>query len=143
MQSKRKSEEAQPQGSLLKKSRPVYLLDADVAMTGGEMVAPVEIDEDLHSRQLAVYGRETMRRLLGANVLVSGLKGLGVEVGIILNPSILNQYVRCCDFTAHRKENRSSFTWRLNVIFFWSPSIILSVGSVSGKETSKPLSHNF
>ena len=88
MQSKRKSEEAQSQGSLLKKSRPVCLLDADVAMTGGEMVAPVEIDEDLHSRQLAVYGRETMRRLLGANVLVSGLKGLGVEVGIILNPSL-------------------------------------------------------
>lgn len=40
----------------------------------------VEIDEDLHSRQLAVYGRETMRRLFGAHVLVSGLQGLGVEV---------------------------------------------------------------
>ena len=85
MQPKRKSEEAQTQGSLLKKSRPVSLLDADVAMTGGEKVAPLEIDEDLHSRQLAVYGRETMRRLLGANVLISGLKGLGVEVGIILD----------------------------------------------------------
>lgn len=41
----------------------------------------VEIDEDLHSRQLAVYGRETMRRLFGANVLISGLRGLGVEIG--------------------------------------------------------------
>uniref|UniRef100_A0A0D6QW00 E1 ubiquitin-activating enzyme n=1 Tax=Araucaria cunninghamii TaxID=56994 RepID=A0A0D6QW00_ARACU len=40
----------------------------------------VDIDEDLHSRQLAVYGREVMRRLFGANVLISGLKGLGVEV---------------------------------------------------------------
>lgn len=28
----------------------------------------VEIDEDLHSRQLAVYGRETMRRLFGAQI---------------------------------------------------------------------------
>ncbi|KAJ3682852.1 hypothetical protein LUZ60_013079 [Juncus effusus] len=39
-----------------------------------------EIDEDLHSRQLAVYGRETMRRLFGSNVLVSGLNGLGAEI---------------------------------------------------------------
>lgn len=40
----------------------------------------VQIDEDLHSRQLAVYGRETMRRLAGARVLVAGMNGLGVEV---------------------------------------------------------------
>ncbi|KAJ4823518.1 E1 ubiquitin-activating protein [Turnera subulata] len=39
-----------------------------------------DIDEDLHSRQLAVYGRETMRRLFGSNVLVSGMKGLGAEI---------------------------------------------------------------
>eukprot|EP01018_Ginkgo_biloba_P009922 Gb_06844 [translate_table: standard] len=45
-------------------------------MSGGAM----DIDEDLHSRQLAVYGRETMRRLFGANVLISGLKGLGAEI---------------------------------------------------------------
>jgi ubiquitin-activating enzyme E1 len=32
----------------------------------------VEIDEDLHSRQLAVYGRETMRRVFGAHVLICG-----------------------------------------------------------------------
>ncbi|XP_058077035.1 ubiquitin-activating enzyme E1 2-like isoform X2 [Magnolia sinica] len=41
---------------------------------------PPEIDEDLHSRQLAVYGRETMRRLFASNVLVSGIQGLGVEI---------------------------------------------------------------
>ncbi|XP_011003623.1 PREDICTED: ubiquitin-activating enzyme E1 1-like isoform X1 [Populus euphratica] len=41
---------------------------------------PMEIDEDLHSRQLAVYGRETMRRLFGSNVLVSGMQGLGAEI---------------------------------------------------------------
>ncbi|XP_009804780.1 ubiquitin-activating enzyme E1 1-like isoform X1 [Nicotiana tabacum] len=39
-----------------------------------------DIDEDLHSRQLAVYGRETMRRLFASNVLVSGLQGLGAEI---------------------------------------------------------------
>uniref|UniRef100_A0A1D1Y6H3 E1 ubiquitin-activating enzyme n=2 Tax=Anthurium amnicola TaxID=1678845 RepID=A0A1D1Y6H3_9ARAE len=39
-----------------------------------------EIDEDLHSRQLAVYGRETMRRLFASNVLISGMNGLGVEI---------------------------------------------------------------
>ncbi|KAL8544390.1 hypothetical protein ACS0TY_004797 [Phlomoides rotata] len=41
---------------------------------------PRDIDEDLHSRQLAVYGRETMRRLFASNVLVSGMQGLGVEI---------------------------------------------------------------
>lgn len=46
-----------------------------------DMVANGEIDEDLHSRQLAVYGRESMRRLAGASVLVCGLKGLGAEIG--------------------------------------------------------------
>lgn len=39
------------------------------------------IDEDLHSRQLAVYGRETMKRLFGSNVLISGMNGLGAEIG--------------------------------------------------------------
>ncbi|KAL3536559.1 hypothetical protein ACH5RR_005020 [Cinchona calisaya] len=39
-----------------------------------------DIDEDLHSRQLAVYGRETMRRLFASNVLISGMQGLGVEI---------------------------------------------------------------
>lgn len=42
---------------------------------------PVDIDEDLHSRQLAVYGRETMRRLFVSNALVSGMQGLGAEIG--------------------------------------------------------------
>lgn len=40
-----------------------------------------DIDEDLHSRQLAVYGRESMRRMAASNVLILGALGLGVEVG--------------------------------------------------------------
>ncbi|EPS70237.1 hypothetical protein M569_04521 [Genlisea aurea] len=49
----------------------------DMAFDDGN---PRDIDEDLHSRQLAVYGRETMRRLFASNVLVSGLQGLGAEI---------------------------------------------------------------
>lgn len=40
----------------------------------------MDIDEDLHSRQLAVYGRESMKRMAAASVLVCGLGGLGAEV---------------------------------------------------------------
>uniref|UniRef100_A0A453IAN6 THIF-type NAD/FAD binding fold domain-containing protein n=1 Tax=Aegilops tauschii subsp. strangulata TaxID=200361 RepID=A0A453IAN6_AEGTS len=61
------------------------------AMVAGEPVGGgsngngvAEIDEDLHSRQLAVYGRETMRLLFASNVLVSGLNGLGAETGACL-----------------------------------------------------------
>ncbi|GLI63113.1 hypothetical protein VaNZ11_006018 [Volvox africanus] len=40
----------------------------------------VEIDENLHSRQLAVYGREAMKRMATSSVLISGANGLGVEI---------------------------------------------------------------
>ena len=40
----------------------------------------MEIDEDLHSRQLAVYGRDSFRRLARARALVIGARGLGVEI---------------------------------------------------------------
>ncbi|THG17678.1 hypothetical protein TEA_014787 [Camellia sinensis var. sinensis] len=50
----------------------------DMAFGNGN---PMDIDEDLHSRQLAAYGRETLRRLFTSNVLVSGMQGLGVEIG--------------------------------------------------------------
>ena len=47
------------------------------------MVTPGEseaIDEDLQSRQMAVYGRESMQLLRRAAVLISGLNGLGAEI---------------------------------------------------------------
>ncbi|KAL6657251.1 hypothetical protein ACP70R_005031 [Stipagrostis hirtigluma subsp. patula] len=50
------------------------------ASNGSRNGAAPEIDEDLHSRQLAVYGRDTMRRLFASDVLVSGLNGLGAEI---------------------------------------------------------------
>ena len=40
----------------------------------------IAIDEDLQSRQMAVYGRESMQKLKTASVLISGLNGLGAEV---------------------------------------------------------------
>jgi ubiquitin-activating enzyme E1 len=39
-----------------------------------------EIDESLYSRQLYVLGHEAMKRMSASNVLVVGLKGLGVEI---------------------------------------------------------------
>lgn len=43
-------------------------------------MTPGDIDEDLHSRQLAVYGRDTMRRLFASNILLSGINGLAAEI---------------------------------------------------------------
>ncbi|KAJ4704364.1 Ubiquitin activating enzyme E1 [Melia azedarach] len=54
--------------------------DADSLIMGLGNGNPSEIDEDLHSRQLAVYGRETMKRLFASNILISGMQGLGVEI---------------------------------------------------------------
>ncbi len=52
-------------------------------MAAGEPMngEPMEIDENLHSRQLAVYGREVMKRMAASSVLISGANGLGVEIG--------------------------------------------------------------
>lgn len=38
------------------------------------------IDEDLQSRQMAVYGRESMQKLRKSSVLISGMNGLGAEI---------------------------------------------------------------
>ncbi|GAB6029875.1 E1 ubiquitin-activating protein [Chamberlinius hualienensis] len=39
-----------------------------------------EIDESLYSRQLYVLGHDAMRQMATSDILISGLKGLGVEV---------------------------------------------------------------
>lgn len=39
-----------------------------------------EIDESLYSRQLYVLGHEAMKRMGSSNVLIVGLRGLGVEI---------------------------------------------------------------
>jgi len=50
-------------------------------MQGDEAAAANnEIDESLYSRQLYVLGHEAMKRMGASNVLIVGLKGLGVEI---------------------------------------------------------------
>jgi ubiquitin-activating enzyme E1 len=44
------------------------------------VVGTSEIDESLYSRQLYVLGHEAMKRMSASNVLIVGLKGLGVEI---------------------------------------------------------------
>jgi ubiquitin-activating enzyme E1 len=44
------------------------------------VVGKNEIDESLYSRQLYVLGHEAMKRMGQSNVLIIGLKGLGVEI---------------------------------------------------------------
>jgi len=43
-------------------------------------IGQTEIDESLYSRQLYVLGHEAMKRMGASNVLIVGLKGLGVEI---------------------------------------------------------------
>ncbi|XP_069501606.1 ubiquitin-like modifier-activating enzyme 1 [Ambystoma mexicanum] len=47
-----------------------------MARNGNEVV----MDEGLYSRQLYVLGHEAMKRMQNSNVLISGMRGLGVEV---------------------------------------------------------------
>lgn len=44
------------------------------------VVGSSEIDESLYSRQLYVLGHEAMKRMSASNVLIVGLKCLGVEI---------------------------------------------------------------
>jgi len=46
--------------------------------TGG--IQENDIDESLYSRQLYVLGHEAMRKMAQSNVLISGMRGLGVEI---------------------------------------------------------------
>ena len=77
--------------------------------TGGQ-----EIDEDLHSRQLAVYGRESMRRMAKANVLICGVGGLGAEIGGITAFSVRMLYpFRCGTYVWCYLQPRMS-SWRVS-----------------------------
>jgi ubiquitin-activating enzyme E1 len=50
-------------------------MQVDESVVGGN-----DIDESLYSRQLYVLGHEAMKRMSASNVLIVGLKGLGVEI---------------------------------------------------------------
>ncbi|XP_077492536.1 ubiquitin-like modifier-activating enzyme 1 [Amblyomma americanum] len=61
-------------------------IDSDGQLMRGEMARdgtpqePPSIDEGLYSRQLYVLGHEAMQRMARSDVLISGVRGLGVEV---------------------------------------------------------------
>ncbi|CAL3971418.1 unnamed protein product [Diplocarpon coronariae] len=56
-------------------------VDMETSLQPAESVAGSgEIDESLYSRQLYVLGHEAMKRMGASNVLIVGLKGLGVEI---------------------------------------------------------------
>ncbi|XP_015770174.1 PREDICTED: LOW QUALITY PROTEIN: ubiquitin-like modifier-activating enzyme 1 [Acropora digitifera] len=46
----------------------------------GSVENDMQIDEGLYSRQLYVLGHEAMQKMAVSNILISGLKGLGVEI---------------------------------------------------------------
>lgn len=96
-------------GKLQKKAKPeeeaslVVGKQHSSVMASDGSASEMEIDEDLHSRQLAVYGRETMRRLFGARVLICGLQGLGAEIGTFRDCLLLN--FCCFRFTRSRRKS--------------------------------------
>ena len=61
----------------LSRPKKTKLVDSRLDHTNHAM----QIDEDLHSRQLAVYGRASMRRMAASDILICGALGLGVETG--------------------------------------------------------------
>jgi ubiquitin-activating enzyme E1 len=44
------------------------------------MVEEAKIDTNLYSRQIGTFGLETMGKLVKMNVLIVGMRGLGVEI---------------------------------------------------------------
>lgn len=63
------------QGTKLPEVDPATRMQVDESVVGHN-----EIDESLYSRQLYVLGHEAMKRMGASNVLIVGLKGLGVEI---------------------------------------------------------------
>jgi len=54
-----------------------------------------QIDTDLYSRQIGTFGIETMGKLIKMNVVIVGLRGLGVEVAknlILAGPKSVTLY---------------------------------------------------
>lgn len=77
-------------------AKKLRMQDGSVANGASKAGDGLVIDEDLHSRQLAVYGRESMRRMAASSVLIVGALGLGVEIGNSLRP-IFTSSGACCN----------------------------------------------
>jgi len=78
------SEESTPPTKKRRLESPVYsngsASTVNVGMAQNGTTNKEEIDEGLYSRQLYVLGHEAMRRMQSSNVLISGMRGLGIEV---------------------------------------------------------------
>uniref|UniRef100_UPI00358F0808 ubiquitin-like modifier-activating enzyme 1 isoform X2 n=1 Tax=Myxine glutinosa TaxID=7769 RepID=UPI00358F0808 len=79
--------------------------DAEMAKNGGN---ETDIDEDLYSRQLYVLGHAAMKRMQSSAVLVSGMRGLGLEIaknvvlGGVKAVTVHDQGVAsCADLASH------------------------------------------
>ena len=59
-------------------------MDVDAPSVAAGKFQNGDIDESLYSRQLYVLGHEAMKRMGASHVLISGLRGLGVEIGMNL-----------------------------------------------------------
>jgi ubiquitin-activating enzyme E1 len=55
-------------------------MDIDNPGEAMKLVQNGEVDESLYSRQLYVLGHEAMKKMGSSNILIVGLKGLGVEI---------------------------------------------------------------
>ena len=77
-------------------AKKLKMANGSATKANGRPVKLQDIDEDLHSRQLAVYGRGAMRRMAESNILICGLGGLGVETGAVcsLQSSAANFWLR-------------------------------------------------
>lgn len=58
-------------------------MDVDGATKVNSQLKNGEIDESLYSRQLYVLGHEAMKRMGNSHVLIAGLRGLGIEIGMV------------------------------------------------------------
>jgi hypothetical protein len=52
-------------------------------------MAASDVDEALYSRQLYVFGHEAQRKMAESNILIVGLRGLGVEIGASAGETLL------------------------------------------------------
>ncbi|KAF8341326.1 ubiquitin activating enzyme [Cantharellus anzutake] len=126
------------------------------ASTSGMDIDEAPIDEGLYSRQLYVLGHEAMKRMAASNVLVVGLKGLGVEIAknialagvksvsvydpepVTLEDLGTQFFLRSSDIGKSRADAAAPRLAELN-----SYVPVRNVGGVSGQPISKDIVKNY
>jgi ubiquitin-activating enzyme E1 len=64
----------------IKRGRPIlFIIITKNHTKNNTMVEEVKLDTNLYSRQIGTFGLETMGKLIKMNVLIVGMRGLGVE----------------------------------------------------------------